>query len=44
MVKVHELPFIRLKNEANFKENMVIADEPGIYLPVKKRNNKTGNY
>ena len=34
-LEVHELPFIRLKNEANFKENMVIADEPGIYLPGK---------
>ena len=34
-LEVHELPFIRLKNEAIFKENMVIADEPGIYLPGK---------
>jgi len=32
-LETHELPYISLKNENLLKENMVITDEPGIYLP-----------
>ncbi len=32
---IHEMPFINLKNESFLKENMVVTDEPGIYLPGK---------
>ena len=30
---IHEMPFINSKNESFLKENMVVTDEPGIYLP-----------
>lgn len=30
---IHELPYISGKNDNSLKENMVITDEPGIYLP-----------
>ena len=33
---IHERPFINMKNDNTIKENMVITDEPGIYL--------TGNF
>ncbi len=30
---VHEMPVISEKNDINLKPNMVVTDEPGIYLP-----------
>lgn len=30
---IHEIPYISGKNDNSLKENMVITDEPGIYLP-----------
>ena len=30
---IHEMPNINSKNESFLKENMVVTDEPGIYLP-----------
>lgn len=30
---IHELPSINMKNDTLLKENMVITDEPGIYIP-----------
>ncbi len=30
---IHELPFINSKNDGILKENMVVTDEPGIYIP-----------
>lgn len=30
---IHEAPVISLKNEALLKENMVVTNEPGIYIP-----------
>lgn len=30
---IHEYPYINSKNDGNLKENMVITNEPGIYLP-----------
>lgn len=32
---IHEIPAINSKNESFLKENMVVANEPGIYLPGK---------
>ena len=32
-LEIHEAPTIKLKNDAPLKENMVITDEPGIYIP-----------
>ncbi len=32
---IHEMPNINLKNEGFLKENSVVTDEPGIYLPGK---------
>ena len=32
---IHEIPIINSKNESFLKENMVVTDEPGIYLPGK---------
>ncbi|MDO5555559.1 MAG: Xaa-Pro peptidase family protein [Clostridia bacterium] len=34
-LEVHEIPGINQKNESFLKENMVITNEPGIYLPGK---------
>lgn len=34
-LEVHEEPVISLKKEVLLKENMVITDEPGIYIPGK---------
>jgi len=34
-METHEMPFINSKNDTFLKENMVIANEPGIYLPGK---------
>ena len=30
---IHEAPVVSLKNDSILKENMVITDEPGIYIP-----------
>ncbi len=30
---IHEAPAVSLKNDSILKENMVITDEPGIYIP-----------
>ena len=32
-LEIHEKPFVNARNDSNLKENMVITDEPGIYLP-----------
>lgn len=32
---IHEMPSINSKNESFLKENMIVTDEPGIYLPGK---------
>lgn len=34
-MEIHEAPYINLRYDTNLKENMVITDEPGIYLPSK---------
>lgn len=34
-METHEIPYINSKNDTYLKENMVIANEPGIYLPGK---------
>ena len=32
-LEIHELPYISAKNDNQLKANMVITNEPGIYLP-----------
>ena len=32
-LEIHEKPNVSIKNDTNLKENMVITDEPGIYIP-----------
>ena len=32
-LEIHEMPFINGKNDKILKENMVVTNEPGIYLP-----------
>lgn len=34
-MNVHEDPIISYKNDRNLKQNMVIAIEPGVYIPSK---------
>ncbi len=34
-LEIHERPFISYRNDNQLKENMVVTDEPGIYLPGK---------
>ncbi len=34
-LEIHEKPYINYKNDNTLKENMVVTDEPGIYLPGK---------
>ncbi len=34
-LEIHEKPYINYKNENQLKENMVVTDEPGIYIPGK---------
>lgn len=34
-LEIHELPFINSRNENILKENMIVTDEPGIYIPGK---------
>ena len=31
-LEIHEMPMISIKNDTSLKENMVITDEPGIYI------------
>ena len=32
-LEIHELPYISAKNDNQLKANMVITNEPGIYIP-----------
>lgn len=32
---IHEKPYINYKNESILKENMIVSNEPGIYIPGK---------
>ena len=32
---IHEAPYVSYRSEAQLKENMVVTDEPGIYIPGK---------
>jgi len=32
-LEIHEKPYINMKNENLLKEDMVITNEPGIYIP-----------
>lgn len=32
-LEIHEKPYINARNESTLKEDMVITDEPGIYIP-----------
>ena len=34
-MEIHELPFLRTKADMMLKNNMVVTDEPGIYVPNK---------
>lgn len=34
-LEIHEMPYINMKNRGVLKDNMVVTDEPGIYLPGK---------
>ena len=34
-LETHEIPYINSKNDTFLKENMIIANEPGIYIPEK---------
>ena len=34
-LEIHELPYASVKNDAVLKNNMVITNEPGIYIPNK---------
>ncbi len=34
-MEIHEPPYINYKNDALLKENMIITNEPGIYIPGK---------
>ena len=34
-IDIHEMPAINSRNESFLKENMVVTDEPGIYMPGK---------
>ena len=32
---IHEYPFMSTKHDFILKENMVVTDEPGIYIPTR---------
>lgn len=34
-MEIHEAPYINLRYDTSLKENMVVTDEPGIYIPGK---------
>ena len=34
-MEIHEPPYINIKSDAPLKENMIVTNEPGIYIPGK---------
>ena len=34
-MEIHEAPYISYRNDAQLKENMIVTNEPGIYIPGK---------
>ena len=34
-LEIHEAPYISYRSEASLKENMIVTNEPGIYIPGK---------
>ena len=34
-LEIHEFPYMSYKSDSYLKENMVVTDEPGIYIPGK---------
>lgn len=34
-MEIHEAPYVSYRSDAQLKENMVVTDEPGIYIPGK---------
>ena len=34
-LEIHEPPYIGYRNDTNLRENMIVTDEPGIYIPGK---------
>ncbi len=34
-MEIHEAPYVSYRTDAQFRENMVVTDEPGIYVPGK---------
>ena len=34
-MEIHEAPYISYNSDASLKENMIVTDEPGIYIPGK---------
>ena len=34
-LEIHESPYISYRNDTSLRENMVVTDEPGIYIPGK---------
>ena len=34
-LEIHEPPYVGYRNDTTLRENMVVTDEPGIYIPGK---------
>lgn len=34
-MEIHEAPYVSYRSDTQLKENMVVTDEPGIYIPGK---------
>ena len=34
-MEIHEAPYINHRSDTQLKENMIVTDEPGIYIPGK---------
>ena len=34
-MEIHEAPYVSYRSDAQLKENMIVTDEPGIYIPGK---------
>ena len=34
-MEIHEEPYVSYRSDTQLKENMVVTDEPGIYIPGK---------
>ena len=34
-MEIHEPPYINSKSDVQLKENMIVTNEPGIYIPGK---------